>query len=161
MATTDIDPCRATNDLENVKFAIDCNGNVVVRVADDCATAVLEQILIAVGGNAGTAFHQADSDVTMVAGNALTVLSSTVPALTTRNIAKVVVSSRAAGKFEIKVNSTVVGSGRLNAANLNAEYIFSPVFSASAGEVIEVDFTMLHGQTGQDVEVYLMATDMT
>lgn len=34
MATTDIDPCRSTNDLENSRFALDSNNDVVVRVVD-------------------------------------------------------------------------------------------------------------------------------
>ena len=44
MSTTDIDPCRGTNQLENEKFALNDQGDVVVRVADDDATEVLEEI---------------------------------------------------------------------------------------------------------------------
>lgn len=39
MATTDIDPCRGTLKLENDKFALNEQGKVVVRVADDSANA--------------------------------------------------------------------------------------------------------------------------
>lgn len=44
MATSDIDPCRGTNQLENEKFALDSNTNVTVRVTDDDGNAVLEEI---------------------------------------------------------------------------------------------------------------------
>ena len=36
MATTDIDDCKGTLGLENDKFALNCEGKVVVRVSDDC-----------------------------------------------------------------------------------------------------------------------------
>ena len=39
MATTDIDPCRGTNQLENDKFALNENGDVIVRVSDDSSNA--------------------------------------------------------------------------------------------------------------------------
>lgn len=50
MSTTDIDPCRGTLVLENEKFALNSNNDVVIRVADDDALVVLEAISAALGG---------------------------------------------------------------------------------------------------------------
>ncbi len=52
MATTDLgpgDPC-GINTLNQLKFAKNSNGDIVVRVGDDEALGVLEQILTALGG---------------------------------------------------------------------------------------------------------------
>jgi hypothetical protein len=38
VATSDIDPCRGTNQLENEKFALNENGDVVIRVRDEFAS---------------------------------------------------------------------------------------------------------------------------
>ncbi len=51
MSTTDIDPCRGTLVLENEKFALNSNSDVVIRVADDDALVALQAILAAVGGS--------------------------------------------------------------------------------------------------------------
>ncbi|MCP3684546.1 MAG: hypothetical protein GY861_17915 [bacterium] len=107
----------------------------------------------------GSSFHLPSSATTVVSGTPLTVLSSTVPASTTRKITNVRVTTRASGKFEIKVGSTVIGSGRTGPANMNVAVEFLPSRAALTTEVITVDFTMLHGKIGQDIEVYLMAND--
>lgn len=154
----DIDPCRATLPLENEKFATNANGKTVVRVEDEAAVAALNDILVQLGGSSGTPFFtQAQSTAT---GGVDTLISTSVPALTTRNISKVIVSSRQAGKFNIKINSTIIGSGRTSAANMNVEFSFMPSRSASAGDTISVEFEQTHGKLS-DVEAYLMATDMT
>lgn len=165
MASTDIpgmppvkDECPGTSALEQGKFARNSAGKTVVRVADDDALSVLENILLALGG--GVAFHVNDSDVSIVAGTPLEVLSSTVAGVSNnRVISRVRVTSRAAGSYTLKLNGGVIGSGRLNAAELNNDLVFTPGFNTVNGDVISVEFTMLHGKVGQDIEVYLMATD--
>lgn len=51
MTTTDIEPNKVTLVLENDKFALNSAGDVVVRVADDDALAVLQSIAAALGGS--------------------------------------------------------------------------------------------------------------
>lgn len=160
MATTDIDPCRGTADLENKKFALNSQGDIVVRVGDDDALAVLEQILLNLGGTPGTPFHDQGSGLTQL-NTAVTLLSGTVPAATSRQISRVTVTSKAAGRIDIKVGGAIVGSGRLGAATQNRDFIFSPAFQVATGVDIEVEFTMTRGPNNQDVECYLMALDVT
>jgi hypothetical protein len=126
---------------------------------DDCAIVVLNQILSAVGGTSGVPFNLRGANVTAIAGTPVSVLTVAVPVATTRDIQKVIVTTRAAGAFEIKVGGVVVGSGRTNAANLNVEFNFSLGFPVATGITIDVEFTMLNGKINQDVEAYLMASD--
>jgi len=69
VASTDLDPCRSTIDLENLKFAVDCNGKVTVRVSDDCSLEVLEQILAALGGTPTNNKTQRIFNVTIAAAD--------------------------------------------------------------------------------------------
>lgn len=154
----DVDPCRSTIDLENLKFAINENGKIVVRVEDETAIEILNDILTQLGGSAGTP-HFAETQTTAT-GAVDTLINETVPALTTRNLSKVIVSCRQAGKINIKINSDIVGSGRTSASNMNFVFRFMPSRSAVAGDTISVEFEQTHGKLS-DVEAYLMATDMT
>ena len=108
---------------------------------------------------AGERIHLEDSEDTITAGSKFTVMNETVPAGKTRYLRRVIVTTRASGKFEISINGTKVGSGRTNASNMNVVFDFNPVISAGSGEDIDIEFTMLFGKVGQTVEVYLMATD--
>lgn len=153
-------PC-SQKDRELQSFVENCNGDVARRVDDPCSRAVLNQILVALGGNAGVPFHENGTGDTLAIGTPLNVLSSTVPGAITRNITKVVLSTRAAGEFEIKINGTKVGGGRTNASDLNVNFDFSPAISSNSGDVIDIEFTMLRGPVDQCVDVYLMATDIT
>lgn len=147
-------------DLELDKFGINENGNLVVRVEDECAKRLLGEILTELGGTPGTPIFVDVPNGTSGAVNVqTTILSSTVPALTTRTISKVKTSTRSAGKFEILIAGSVVGSLRTGPAQMNEEFNFEPGRVANAGETIEVKYTLDRGATGQDVEVYLMATD--
>jgi len=133
----------------------------VIKKFDDQALIKIDEIIAAItGGVSGTPVNAAGSEVTIAAGTPKTILTSTVPALKTRTLKQVVVTTRAAGSFEIKVGATVIGSGRTNAANLNDSFKYSAGFIIAAAGIITVDFTMLYGPIGQDVEVYLMATDI-
>ena len=135
---------------EAERFALNKNSKVVVRVEDEEAIEILNDILTELGGSAGTPFF---SEVQT------TLISEVVPASTTRKLSKVVVSCRKAGKFNIKINSTIVGSGRIGPGKLNAEFRFSPVRSAVATDTIVVEFEQFIGTTTA-VEAYLMATDV-
>ena len=108
----------------------------------------------------GTAFHLHATDSTIVIGDPVTILSSTVPALTTRKITNIIISTRAAGKISVKIDGTVIASGRSSPANMNVEINFKPSKSALTGEEITVEFTMLYGKIGQDIDVNLMANDI-
>lgn len=151
--------CVQVNTKIDESYVRDCNNKVAKLVTDECNKAILEQILIALGGQSGTAFFDDDIGVTDTIGTPKTILSSSVPVATTRSINKVVVTSRASGRFEIKIAGVKVGSGKTGPSEMNVEFVFSPVRVATATQLVEVDFTMLYGKVGQDVEVFLFATD--
>ena len=157
MSTTDIDPCEGTLKLENEKFARNSANKTVVRVADDDALAVLNNILTQLGGSGGTAFHTRDSRVT-TPNTEQTVISFNVPASTTRTLSKVVVSCRQRVKFRVEVNSVQVASGRTAPGESNAVFIWAPGYAALTTETVEV-FVEQFGGPASDVETYLMATD--
>lgn len=158
---TNIDPNRDSKQLENDNFAYQGNGSdltkVVRRVEDEEALAVLQDILTQLGGASGTPFFTETQTTTT--GVLQTLISTTVPALTTRSLSKIVIVCSRSAKIDIKINAAVVGSLRTGAANKNVEFKFEPARDAAAGDTITVEFTQFGGPTGVDVEAYLMATD--
>ena len=152
------DPACGTLANENRKFAENSNGNLVVRVEDEEAVSVLNDILLQLGGSAGTPFFSDASSTTT--GALQTLISEVVPGGVTRTISKVIVSSRAPGNFEVKINGAVIGSGRTGPSEMNSSFIFMPGRDAAATETITVEFTQAYGKVGTDIEAYLMATDM-
>ncbi len=71
MATTDLgpgDPC-GINTLNQLKFAKNSDGDIVVRVGDDDAQALLEQILLALGGTPTNNKTQTTFNVTIAAAD--------------------------------------------------------------------------------------------
>ena len=130
---------------------------IALRVCDDTAIAVLNQILVAVGGTAtGTPFYESAEDV--ADGTTQTLISVTVPAATTRTVSQIVVSCRQPGTFKVFIDSTLIGSGRTGPGNPTDSFTFVPGRAASTGEVIKVEFTKTHGPNS-DVEAHLLATD--
>ena len=158
MSSIDLDPCQGTLVLENAKFAKNSDGKVVVRVADDDALAVLQQILGELGGAVGTKFFAEDARATTV-GVEQTTISETVPVGKTRSISKVVVTCRQSVKYQVFIDGVVVGSGRTSAAKHTDAFTWLPTRDASAGQVIEVKVLQTYGPAS-DVETYLMATDV-
>jgi hypothetical protein len=133
----------------------------VIKDFSGDARTILEDILDAIiNGTTGVAFNLRGAATTVVAGATVNVLTSTVPAATTRTIKKIIVTTRAAGSFEIKVGGSVVGSGRTSSAGLNIPFEFSVGLAVLTGVTIDVEFTMLYGKIGQDVEAYLMSSDV-
>lgn len=152
--------CYRIDVLEHESMTKDCSDNIAKRVTDECNKAILEQILVELGGSTpGVPYHLNDVGVTDVIGVPKDILTSTVPAATTKSIANVFVSTRAAGRFEITIDGTKVGSGRTGNSNMNVQFEFSPAISVATGLEVKVSFTLLRGQVGQDVEVYMMGTD--
>jgi hypothetical protein len=152
-------PCSDT-DREYNNFVEDKDGNVARRVVDALSHDKLDAIIAALGGSSGTAFF-AETQTVTTPGSTQTLITEVVPVGTTRSLNKVVVVCRRSAKFEIKINSTVVGSGRTGSASMNASFVFLPVRYAASGDTITIDFEQTSSGPSVDVEVYLMATDVT
>lgn len=155
---TDIIPPPNTDDHEQLKFAINKFGKVIVRVEDECAVDVLNQILTELGGAAGTKFHASDQRAT-TPGVQQTTLSVVVPASTTRTLSKVIVSCRQSVQFVVTANSVLIGSGRTAPGEHNASFEWAPGFDVPASQTIEVLVTQDVG-AASDVETYLMGNDL-
>lgn len=136
------------------------DGGTDRRTCDITTHSKLDDVVNALGGSAGTPFHSRDQRTVTTPGTPETLITEVVPASTTRKISKVVVSSTKLGKFDIKIDSTIIGSGRTGPSNMNAEFTFSPAISATATQTITVEFNQLRGPA-TDVEAYLMANDET
>lgn len=136
-------------------------GAIDRRTCDEGANDKLNTIIDLLdvdGSGAGNPFFASGSDVTDQ--SAKTLVDVTVPVATTRNITKVVVTTKTSGKFEIKIDGVVVGSGRTGPGQPNVEFTFLPYRGASAGQQITIEHTSASGPPS-DVEAYLMATDLT
>jgi hypothetical protein len=157
MASSDIDPCRGTQKLENEKFATSSLGKTVVRVADDEALAVLEQILALQGGSAGAPFHE-DAQTQTTPGVEQTLISFTVGAGLSRNLNRARVVCRHRVKYNIEVNGQVVGSGRTGAGNLTDDFIWLPGFPVAQSILVELKATQ-SGGPATDIEAYLMGNE--
>lgn len=142
------------------KFCLNSFDETAVRVKDKDAKAVLDDILVAVGGSSGTAFFDEAATVTNP-GVTQVLLSNTVPVSTTRTLSQFIVVCRVPGKFEIKLNGSVIGSGRTGPAHMQVIFPFNPGRNASAGDSITLEFTQITGGPIVDVEAYVMATDNT
>lgn len=147
-----------TRDNEQKKFAENQFGKVVVRVEDESAAAILNAILLQLGGVAGIPFYSENQILTN--GLLQPVITEVVPVGKTRSLTQVVVSCRQPGIFFVKINGTIVGTGRTGAGNPNANFIWMPSRAAVAGDTITVEFIQSYGPSGSDVEAYLMGTDI-
>lgn len=136
------------------------DGGTDRRTCDITTHSKLDDVVNALGGSTGTPFFAEDQRTVAVVGTPETLISEVVPAATTRNISKVRVSCSQPGKFDIKIDSVIVGSGRTNASMMNVEIEFSPNRPATASQTISIVFNQLRGPAS-DVEAYLMSVDKT
>lgn len=136
------------------------DGGTDRRTCDITTHSKLDDVIAGLGGSTGTPFHAVDQRTVATPGTPEDLISVTVPASTTRKISKVIVSCNKSGKFEVKINAIVIGSGRTGPGNTNVEFNWLPTRSAVATDVIKVTFNQLRGPA-TDVEAYLMATDET
>jgi hypothetical protein len=88
-----------------------------------------------------------------------TLLSLTIPALTTRFVHQVVVVCRMEGSFRVLSDSSLIGSGRTGAAQSNVAFNFSPPRPLLAGSVLDVLFESRPNSPVVDVEVFVQAAD--
>ena len=135
--STDISPQLPTIDLENLKFAKNADGKIIVRVSDDDAIGVLNQILGALGGAVSatkTIFNVpltiADTEVSLVLPT--TVVGYMIRTRGNGNLKLSHVSGESGTKY-ITIPSRATYKDDHSYSNLTL-YFQSP----TAGEVVEV-----------------------
>lgn len=153
---TDIDPKRDSRQLENENFATNSNNKTVRRVEDESAIGVLEQILAELGGSAGTPVFY-DTQTVTTPGVTQTLVNETVGVGKTLTIRKVRVTCRQRTTYNILLDSTIIGSGRVGAGEYNDDFVFVVNRTLSAGSVLKVE--TLSGGKATDIEVYVQALE--
>lgn len=141
--------------LEDREFAkfVECHGDTAVRVV------ICDDLSGTPGAGQGTPFFLSYAGDT-IPGTAVSAFSFTVPASTRRDLKKFNFTSFGPVFYEIKLDGSLIASGRVSAGNLNHEFTFDPVYPIPAGGAVTVDFTGLSGSPVQCVEAYLSGYDV-
>ena len=109
----------------------------------------------------GTPFH-ASGTIAASPGATVTVFSFTVPALTTRNIATLFVTSENPGRFSLLSGGSEIAAGEIFEAEKNITFKFDPSRPISAGTLVELEYAAPSEPTaGCPVSGFLAANDFT
>jgi hypothetical protein len=88
-----------------------------------------------------------------------TIITSAVPALTTRVLTSLKISTPQSGTYRILADAVKIGGGRLNALKTESEFRWNPGREIAAGQTITVKFETYSGRPASDLECYLMGFD--
>lgn len=87
-------------------------------------------------------------------------ISSVVPTGKMRKITSAVVSSRSYGSYYVLAGSDIIGSGRTGPEKSKDSFLWNPRRVAMAGEVISLKFTAHASSPVNDIEAYMMSSDL-
>lgn len=88
-----------------------------------------------------------------------TIITSVVPALTTRVLTSLRISTNQSGTYRILADAVKIGGGRLNPSKTESEFLWAPGREIAAGVTIRVRFETYAGRPISDLECYLMGFD--
>lgn len=158
---TDVTPCRSTIDLENLKFAVNSNGEIVIRVEDEESVDVLNDILVALGGSSGTPiFDESFNTASPGTGSTVNLITTSVGVGLTRTFVSMKCTSRVPGRFELKLGGTLIGVRETGSGQYNSDLVFDVKKTGAAGTSVTVDFVQLRGPAAAPVSVSLMSTEI-
>lgn len=104
--------------------------------------------------------HYKEAQSSTTPGSEQTVLTDdVVPSGKLRKIHLVALSTPFTGCVRIFKDSTLIGSGRIAAGEINFQFNWLPPRSIAAGEQVIIKFEQISGKPSSDLEVYLMAED--
>lgn len=133
-------------------------GEVDRRVHDVCANDKLDQLIALQGGSTGTPFF-VDVQTQTTPGASQELINETVGIGKTLKLKSVRITCRQSASYTIKIDSVIVGSGRVGSGILNDVFVFEVERSASAGSVVKVELIANLGKPASDVECYLQALE--
>ncbi len=108
--------------------------------------------------DSGTPFHQDAAAITD--GTDQQLLTFTVGAGVMRRLLQARVTSDWDGRFTLKLNGSVIGSGRTGPADRNAPFFWTPAKQLLPGDVFELLFKPAQGvPIGVRVEAQVMGSD--
>lgn len=88
-------------------------------------------------------------------GNSVTLVNYTVPAGDSVRLLHFAGSCALEGRFEIKIDSQIIGSCRTQPGAPNCDFYWSPLREVLPSEVITVEFIAMAGRPSTFVEAYL------
>jgi hypothetical protein len=88
-----------------------------------------------------------------------TIITSVVPALTTRVLTGLKISTPQSGTYRILADAVKIGGGRLNSLKTESEFKWEPGREIATGQTITVKFETYTGRPASDLECYLMGFD--
>jgi hypothetical protein len=111
-----------------------------------------------VDGEPGTPTHFTSGELNTT-GLLQTLISQTVPASTEYDLYLATVICRAHGKFTVKLNGSLIGSGRTGPSlGSLSSFKWSPRYVAVAGDQIQIQFKADRGSPINEVEAYLQVS---
>ena len=137
---------QQSREYENFKET--STGDVARRVCADATDPVAVTI---VSGTGGLGVYL-DDQRTPVLGTQTTI-SNAVPAGKTHSLTQVRVTCRQPIEYRVKIDATVIGSGRTGAGDYNSSFTWSPNRPATAGQTVSVEIDAK--QPLSDVETYV------
>lgn len=123
-------------------------------------------VLRSVGGVIPVAFSEAGDAVHLEAASTTTpgiaqdLISNTVPSGKVRKVTTAVVTSRTYGSYVVTINGDIIGSGRTGPGNTKDNITWNPRRNAQAGDLVKLTFTAHSDSPANDVEAYLMSSDI-
>jgi hypothetical protein len=102
-----------------------------------------------------------DVSTTSTPGTPQTVITRAVTGTEVFYLSSVVITCRKQACYQIKEDSTIIGSGRIGAAHPNDQYVFTVPRSVPSGKTITVVFEQIAGTSASDVEAYLIGFKTT
>lgn len=133
----------------------DGRGRLHVKVANQTSEAIPVVIVDTPAGGGEVYFN---FDGLSTPGVEQTLISTTVPADTTRRLDLAVMVSRFEGTFRIYADSELIGSGRTGPGQ-KASFAWDPKRPFLEAAVIELKFTQRQNSPPQNIEAYLMGID--
>jgi hypothetical protein len=123
-------------------------GEVARRVCNDASDPLTVTVT---GATAGLPVFL-DDQRTPVAGTQ-TVISNAVPVGKTHSLSQVIVSCRRSVTYRVKIDATVIGSGRTGAGDFNSTFTWNPNRAAAASSTVSVEVDA--SAPLSDVETYV------
>lgn len=108
----------------------------------------------------GTAVHL-EGSLESIPGGTITLVSFSVPALTTRRLHRIQVTCRRPGRWYLEVGGSEVASGRIGTGNLNDTFQWDPIRDVATGTAVALKFDAPSYAAAADVEAYFMGSDIT
>lgn len=133
----------------------DDRGRLHVKISNKSSEPV--SVVVAGEDTAGTPFYL-DYDDTASGNSPITILTTTVPALTILSLSQLKIVCRLESTIRVELNGDLIGSLSTGSGQPSDEIYWTPIRPCVAGDVIEVKLTKRAGSPDVDVGAHLMGS---